>query len=165
MCTQCFHTAEPETLLMGSDRIELAGWLCFAAPGWLYCLWRHSLRAKRCAACGGSALVRQSKAAQARQDAIVAAEFPARICSASGGLTWPRALETPRDRLRHGGLGILLWISLGLGSAVGWAGLAPALSAASAAWVGYEIARVFRLRDPACAAWDESGRQLPIHLM
>ena len=65
LCTDCFETSHPQTLLAGSDRIEMVAWLCFALPGWLYCWWRHRLRIKVCGVCGGSSLVREARVAAA----------------------------------------------------------------------------------------------------
>ena len=65
LCTDCFETSHPQTLLAGSDRIEMVAWLCFALPGWLYCWWRHMLRIKVCGVCGGSSLVREARVAAA----------------------------------------------------------------------------------------------------
>ena len=66
LCTDCFVTAEPDTVLEGSDLLELLGWCCLAAPGLLYCWWRHALRIKVCAFCGSRELVREARAAAAR---------------------------------------------------------------------------------------------------
>ena len=44
LCTECLHLGEPDTVLEGSDRVELLAWCCFALPGLVYCWWRHLCR-------------------------------------------------------------------------------------------------------------------------
>ena len=166
MCTRCFQTAEPETLLVGSDRTELLGWLCFAVPGWLYCAWRHALRQKVCAFCGSGCLIREARAARV---AAPSQPVSARVRSVAGALRWPRALATPRDRLRRGGLGavlsgglLTLWLSAALSQTTAMPAAGQALVAGLLGWMAFETTRVVRLRAPSCAAWDERGRPLPI---
>ena len=55
LCTECRHMGEPDTVLEGSDRVELAGWCLLAVPGLLYCGWRHLNRFKVCPRCGSNA--------------------------------------------------------------------------------------------------------------
>ena len=68
-CTSCLETADPETILDGSDLTEIVSWLCFVIPGWLYCYWRHSVRRKVCRFCGSGSLIREARAAQVRSAA------------------------------------------------------------------------------------------------
>lgn len=181
MCTLCFETAEPETVLEGSDLAEMLSWLCFAVPGWLYCLWRHTLRSKVCPACGGESLIREARARQLR---MVAPSASPRIRSASGSVRWPHALASPRERLLHGGITTALVVSAAFGCS--WTGpgawlnghavwfSAPGTFAVSpftaltvglcAGWLAFEIGRVLRMKAPSCSAWDESGRQLQIEI-
>jgi len=155
MCTLCFETAEPETILAGSDLVEIFGWLCLAAPGWLYCWWRHALRTKACPACGGQSLIREARAAQCR---VAPASNPARIRSGSGGVVWPRALARPRERLLHGGIASALLAATAFGPS-------SAMLAVVASFGVYEIGRVLRTRPAECRAWDHSGRSLRIELV
>ena len=46
LCTDCGTTEHPITVLAGSDRLEMLGWLCLVIPGWLYCALRHLLRSR-----------------------------------------------------------------------------------------------------------------------
>jgi hypothetical protein len=172
MCTQCFETAEPETVLEGSDLAEMLSWLCFAVPGWLYCLWRHALRSKVCPTCGSESLIRESRAAQRRTAARSAAPL---IRSASGPIRWPLAFASPRERLLHGGITTALIGSVGLGCLFTGPGLnAPGMLSADsvtalsvglcAGWLIFEIGRLIRTRAPSCSAWDESGRELQIEV-
>lgn len=181
MCTLCFETAEPETVLEGSDLAEIFSWLCFAVPGWLYCLWRHALRSKVCPACGGGSLIREARAAQLR---VAAPSIPPRIRSASGSFRWPHGLASPRERLLHGGITAALIGSLPLGQF--WVGpgvvligpdclLDPgaiAIGAGTASllglfagWLVFEFGRVMRMRAPSCSAWDETGREFQIEVI
>jgi hypothetical protein len=182
MCTLCFETAEPETVLVGSDLAEIFGWLCFAIPGWLYCLWRHALRAKACMACGGDSLIREARTAQLEAAKRLA---PPRIRSTSGSVRWPRAFASPRDRLLHGGISAALIgsapiVSL-LSAPVGLLGswsvwfTVPGVTVAvgpgivswvvlCAGWLTFEFGRAIRMRTPSCSAWDAAGRELQIEL-
>lgn len=175
MCTLCFETAEPETVLEGSDIAEIFSWLCFAIPGWLYCLWRHTLRSKVCPTCGGESLIREARAAQLR---MAPPSTPPRVRSASGAVRWPHSLASPRDRLLHGGVAAALFGSLALGSLLSGPGtlmigpgtfsIGPStalLWVLSAAWTVFEIGRVIRMRAPSCSAWDESGREFQIEVV
>lgn len=175
MCTLCFETAEPETVLEGSDIAEIFSWLCFALPGWLYCLWRHTLRSKVCPTCGGESLIREARAAQLR---MAVSSIPPRIRSASGAVRWPQSLANPRDRLLHGGVAAALLGSLALGALFsgpstlmigrGTLMIGPGtalLLVLCAAWTVFEIGRVIRMRAPSCSAWDESGREFQIEVV
>jgi hypothetical protein len=161
MCTQCFETAEPETVLEGSDLAEILSWLCFAVPGWLYCLWRHALRSRVCAACGGASLIREARAAQKR---VAEASAPPRVRSASGSVRWPPALARPRERLLHGGIAAAFTASTIVAA---WSS-DPTILVASAGlatgWLVFQIGRIVRTRGPSCSAWDASGRELQIEV-
>ncbi len=169
LCTACNETAEPDTVIEGSDLVEMLGWLCLAFPGWLYCWWRHSVRLKVCAHCGSDSLIREARAAQARR---LRTEPRAvhRVRNAYGPERWPWALATPRGRLRHGGIGVLLvagWVWFGILSAIpqppgGAAGAALSFAALSAIWLIVETVRIVRLQPSSCTAWDASGRALAI---
>lgn len=167
MCTLCFETAEPETVLEGSDLAEIFSWLFFAVPGWLYCLWRHMLRSKVCATCGGTSLIREARAAQLR---AASPTRPPRIRSASGSVRWPEALAHPRDRLVHGGIAAAWIASVPLGAASIQSGGFAAnnvlpLIALGVVWLAFEVGRVLRMRSPSCSAWDDSGREFQIEVV
>ena len=169
LCAACNQTDEPDTLIAGSDLVEMLGWLCLAIPGWLYCCWRHHARLKVCAHCGSDSLIREARAAQVRR-------FPTehrvvqRVRNAHGPDRWPRPLATPRDRLRHGGVGAVFVAGLvffGIASAVPQSpdsavGAALSFATLSAIWLSAETARIVRRRFPNCAAWSASGRRLAI---
>jgi len=169
LCTACNETAEPDTVIEGSDLVEMLGWLCLAVPGWLYCWWRHSVRLKVCAFCGSDCLIREARAAQARRPRTEPRAVQ-RVRNAHGSERWPRALATPRDRLRHGGIGALLVAGLvvcGLSSAVSQSpgsavGASLSFGALSAIWLVVETARIVRRQTSNCAAWDATGRALAV---
>jgi hypothetical protein len=172
VCADCFHVAVPDTILEGSDRVELLAWACFGIPGLLYCWWRHLARIKACPNCGSRELIREARAAALKQAPTAPPSSGPRIWSVSGSLCWPRSLRTPRARIRRGGISLLL--SLGLAA---WllAMLDPvavetplvmayASSLIGLAWLGHQIVQFSRTRSPLlrCRAWDEDGRPLPI---
>jgi len=170
LCTDCFETSRPQTLLVGSDRLEMAGWLCFALPGWLYCAWRHALRIKACGVCGGHSLVREARAAAARDPAAPTAAPPP-VHSLRGPVRWPRSLATPRDRLQAGtpgvlaGSGALLAVLMtAAGSSPTWPFVLSLLGSVTlgAAWLARH-ARLW-LRTRACRAWLPDGREIRIEL-
>ena len=172
LCTDCGLTAQADTLLEGSDALEMLAWCCLALPGLLYCWWRHAMRLKVCPACGGRELVREARAARQRGPAWAPTATGPRVRNAGGPVLWPDGLATPRDRLRHGGVAALL-AGL-LVAAVAAASLGPAEGAAAAAlssagaallgWVGYQGTRLAQLRGSVtgCRAWDQRGRPLRI---
>jgi len=173
MCTDCLRTAEADTLLEGSDTVELFAWCCLALPGLLYCWWRHALRIKVCAFCGGRELVREARAAAARRPAPAPSRFEAPVLSAPGRFDWPDAFAHPRDRLRHGSVIALLAATLvgslapaALDAAVdGTAlGIAHATLLASVAWAAYQALRSAQRRSEFsdCRAWDARGRPIRI---
>jgi hypothetical protein len=173
MCTDCFRTAEADTVLEGSDLLEMLGWCCLAVPGLLYCWWRHALRIKICAFCGGRELVREARAAAERAPRQAPPSDGPRVWSLSGPVCWPRALATPRERLRHGGVvaslvGVFLasaaLSALDLATRDGAVAAAHAIAAVCGAWIAYEAIRVSQMRAtlPGCKAWDQHGRPLRI---
>jgi len=171
LCTECFETSRPLTLLAGSDRLELAGWLCLALPGWLYCAWRHALRTKACARCGGRSLVREARAAAARHGGAPLAPPPP-VHSLGARVRWPQPLATPRQRLKAGMPGVLAALATLLAGVVAAAGpaaawLAAACAGAALALAATWLARQTRLwlRPRACRAWLADGRELEIELV
>ena len=170
LCTGCWRTARPDTRLPGSDRAELLAWCCLLLPGLVYSSWRQAGRTRVCPACGGADLVREARAAGRRVGEAVA--WGGGRLRGARDLAWPRVLGTPRQRLRHGGVGALLLAALaaerllpGLATADSSAAVLPA--AALAAWVLHLGLRVQRLRGSAaaCEAFDEDGRPLPIEAL
>ena len=175
-CTSCARTAEPDTVLDGSDLVELLGWCVFAVPGWLYCVWRHVGRRKACAFCGSGELIREARATRRRMAPQAPSSHGPRVLGETGPASWPRGLATPRERLRHGGVGAALVVALLLSWALAATSLAAARSAAGAnaaltllcaSWMLHQIARVRRLRRelPGCRAWDGRGRPVSIELL
>ena len=173
MCTDCFRTAEADTVLEGSDRVEMLGWCCMVIPGLLYCWWRHALRIKVCAFCGGRELVREARAAAERAPRQAPPFGGPGVRNLSGPVLWPRALATPRERLRHGGvvaslvgafLGSAALAALGLAARDGAVAAASAIAVVCAAWLAYQVVRVSQMRAtlPGCKAWDQHGRPLRI---
>lgn len=171
LCTSCWRTARPDTRIGGSDRVELLAWACLAVPGLLYCAWRYVNRAKVCAACGSGALVREARAAQRRD--------PALLCWGGGRLVaasqlgWPRILRTPTARIAHGSFGVLVFGVLlvertlaGL-AGTGWATspwLPGALCAVWLLWQGSEFLQA-RAQSAGLEAFDENGRPLQIEAL
>jgi hypothetical protein len=152
----------------------MLGWLCFGLPGWLYCCWRHALRIKVCASCGGGALVREARAAAAQRPPQLPGRT--RIGNLAGPVRWPAALRTPRERLRHGCIAVALWAavvstwalgSAGILPAVALAAARPAVALAGAAWLALETVRAIRVHASvsACRAWDHRGRPLHVEVL
>jgi len=173
MCTDCFRTAEADTVLEGSDLVEMLAWCCFAIPGLLYCWWRHALRIKVCPFCGGGELIREARAAAERVPRQAPPAAGPRVCNLSGPVRWPRALAVPRDRLRHGGVVASLVGAFSMSAALpvldlavsdGAVPAASAIAAVCGAWIAYQGVRVsqMRARLPGCKAWDRYGRPLRI---
>lgn len=171
LCTDCFETSEPQTLLPGSDRLELAAWLCLALPGWLYCAWRHALRIKACGVCGGFALVREARASAGAARVVP----PARIRSLRGPLRWPAPFATPRERLYAGAPGALAALTaLPAGVLAGahaapipvWGSLACLAGGLTLAWLLRSVPPWLHLRarSRACRAWLPDGREIHIEL-
>ena len=173
MCTDCLRTAEADTLLEGSDTIELLAWCCLALPGLLYCWWRHALRIKICSFCGGRELVREARAAAERRPHPAPSGWQAPVRSAPARFDWPEAFANPRDRLRHGSVIALLAGTLiaslvpaaldptGYGSSLA---IAHATVAASVVWGAYQGIRLVQRNSDlsGCRAWDERGRSIRI---
>jgi hypothetical protein len=176
MCTDCYRTSIPATVLQGSDVVEMLGWLCFGAPGLVYCWWRHSVRIKVCTDCGSGNLIREARAASQRRPAVAPSSGGESIRNRRGLVRWPRALRAPRDRMRIGATTLLLlalpfasWGVMQIGA------MEPEPSAASvggasllgALWLGREILSLWRRGAwlDACRAWDPSGRPLRIEIL
>jgi hypothetical protein len=172
LCTDCFETSHPQTLLDGSDRLEMLGWLCLFLPGWLYCAWRHALRTKACGVCGGTGLVRESRAAAARCVPLAGRGAQGRVRNLHGPVRWTRPFTTPRERLTAGAPGALAALFAALlaaadlpqpvasgGSALSGAALAAIwLGCGTRLWLGAQ-------RGPgACRAWTPDGREIHIEL-
>jgi len=173
MCTDCFRTAEANTLLEGSDLVEMLAWCCFALPGLLYCWWRHALRIKVCPFCGSRELVREARAAAERSPRQAPPSGGPRVENLAGPVRWPRALATPRERLRHGGvvaslvgafLASAALSALGLAAPDGAVAAAYAIAVVCAGWITFQVVRVSQMRAtlPGCKAWDHTGRPLRI---
>jgi hypothetical protein len=172
LCTDCLHLGEPDTLLDGSDRVEMLAWACLALPGLIYCWWRHLGRRKLCSLCGGDSLMRESRAAASRRMPSRDPFGSSRILASGRALPWPDALGSPRGRLRSGGLAacasafaLVAWLigTLDPSSqhAREAAGLAWLVCASWLAWQTHHMTRA-RTRWLGCEACDESGRRLPI---
>ena len=158
-CTDCRATGPADTLLDGSDWVEMASWLLGGLPGWLYCAWRHQLRIKVCSVCGSGALMRESRAQALLYPPQVPPSSGAPIANRSGPSRWPRGLREPRQRLRCGGVWLAAW-------ALAAAGLPAAGALLGAALLCREIARELRRHfgPGRCRAWDAQGRPLQIEL-
>lgn len=176
LCTDCETTARPDTRLPGSDLGEMLGWLCFALPGWLYCLWRHALRVKVCPVCAGRELVREARARAEREASATPSPLaPPRVENLRGPVRWPHPWRLPRQRLRRGApLVLLCWAwgalelaRLGLAEPATPPAAAPLLAALAALWVLCEARRFRRARTrrEACRAWDTRGRPLSVELV
>lgn len=178
LCTDCGALAHPDTLLEGSDAVEMLGWLCFGIPGWLYCWWRHWLRIKVCPECGSQALVREARASAATRVSWESPDEPStlRVANLAGPVRWPGALRSPRQRLRRGSLAVLFWLGVactwglavsGLLPAVAGMALTPTLALVGGSWLARETCRIARMHDSlqACRAWDARGRPLRIEVI
>lgn len=172
LCMDCGETAHPDSLIAGSDRLEMLLWLCFALPGWLYSGWRHLTRTKACSACGGRELMRECHAAASRRPPE-APRVPYAAIRVAGGALWPRELACPRRRLELGAPGALLWLVLlvawsavGLGAAP-WFGALPISTVLCALWLVVHALRVVQLKGAVsrCRAWDAEGRPLRIEMV
>jgi hypothetical protein len=176
LCTDCYRTSVPATVLEGSDLVEMLAWLCFGVPGLVYCWWRHCVRIKVCADCGSENLVREARAASRRLPSVAPSFGGASIRDRRGLVRWPRGLRAPRDRMRIGATALLLlalpfasWGVAQLGAiesepsaaSVGGASLLGAL------WLGREILSLWRRAAwfGACRAWDGSGRPRRIEIL
>ncbi len=173
LCLRCAHLAEPDTVLEGSDRIELVAWSAGVLPGALYCAWRHLCRAKRCEACGSGELIRESRAmSQRRLETAPRAAGPRIRPERGQAFPWPPALRTPRGRLLRGGpaatvMGFawaLVLLTLGGSLRPGTLELAGALAFGAVLWCVWQLQPMAWQSDPfeACAAWDPQGREIHI---
>ena len=156
VCADCGATAVADTRLDGHDDVEAVAWMLGGFPGWLYCAWRHALRSKLCGRCGGDALLRETRAAAARAGHFSA---DARIHSEGYWVRWPRRLGDPASRLRRSAP----WL-------VGWSLMAAGAFAAGGALLlgvaAFEARQALKDRgvERDCAAWDATGRVLPIEI-
>ncbi len=100
-CTDCGESGVPDTLIEGSDRLELLGWLCGLVPGALYCWYRHATRLKICSRCGGTNIIREARAGRPRGEA---AHTPRTHYTEAPSALLGRRSE-PRARLRLAGRG------------------------------------------------------------
>jgi hypothetical protein len=173
LCTDCFRVAVPDTVLEGSDLVELLAWAGLGVPGFLYCWWRHLARIKVCPHCSSPELVREARVTALRRPSDALPAGDTRIRSLSGSVRWPLALRTPRARLRAGGVAVLLlslaliaWLLAALEIAVPGAAqeIMRGSSLLGLACLAHQIVRVSRMRAalPGYQAWDEQGRPLRI---
>jgi len=172
VCADCFHVAVPDTVLEGSDLVELLAWACFGIPGLLYCWWRHLARIKVCPNCGSLELIREARAAALAREPTAPPSSGPRIRSLSGSLCWPRSLRTPRARLWSGGISLILCLGLAgcplamldLAASQTLLVMAYASSLLGLAWLTHQIVQLPRTRSALlrCRAWDEEGR--PLHI-
>ena len=158
-CADCRATGPADTLLEGSDWIEMASWLLGGLPGWLYCAWRHQLRIKVCGACGSGALMRESRAQARLHPPQAPLSSGISVANRSGPSRWPRGLREPRQRLRQGVIWLVAWI-------LTLAGLPAIGGLVAAAFLGREGTRELQRRfgPGRCRAWDAQGRPLHIEM-
>jgi hypothetical protein len=168
--------AVPDTVLEGSDLVELLAWACLGIPGLLYCWWRHSTRIKVCSHCGSPELMRETRAMALRHPPDALPTSGPHIRNLSGRERWPRPLRPPRTRLWTGGVGAL-FVSVALAAwllaALDFAERDTARTIVQAslllgfAWLVHQIVRVSRVGAilRGCRAWDERGRLLRIELI
>ena len=57
VCTACGSVGRPVRVTQGSFLIELALWLFFLLPGFIYSIWRLTSKHDACPKCGGKQLV------------------------------------------------------------------------------------------------------------
>jgi hypothetical protein len=159
-CADCGATGVARTQWPGSDRLERIGWLLGALPGWIYCAYRHALRAKVCTGCGGANLSRETRASAERHAALAAAG-PAALVFESGAdpTGWPAHVRDARARLRRAPAWAAAWWLATASTA------APATALLALALIAPDLAQWRRRRSAArCEAWDASGRALRIEL-
>ena len=173
LCTECLELGEPDTVLEGSDRIELAAWCLLALPGLFYCAWRHATRFKVCSRCGSDALMRECRAAVARRQPEARRAGGSRVRSLSSlAIAWPRPFDSTRLRLRCGAIAALFVLLAGCSGLMGVLDLAPPLQASQAAlasgllcalWLFHQLQHSrLRCGGAICGAWDADGRALRI---
>ena len=95
LCTACGRTEAPDTLVGGSDLLELIAWCLFLLPGLLYCYWREATRRKVCPRCGSLDLLRE---ARARRDRGAPGGARGRLVYAARPIPW---MGLPARRLRR----------------------------------------------------------------
>ena len=158
-CADCRATGQADTLLEGSDWVEMASWMLGGLPGWLYCAWRHQLRVKVCGVCGSEALMRESRAQARLAPPQAPLSSGSRVANCSGPSRWPRGLREQRRRLRQGVIWLVAWILIAVGL--------PLIGAlVVTAFLGREITRELQWRSGPgrCRAWDVNGRPLRIEM-
>jgi len=52
VCSNCHWKGQPSRVTPGSFLMEVALWLCFVIPGFLYSMWRITSRHDACPKCG-----------------------------------------------------------------------------------------------------------------
>ena len=161
----CLHLGVPDVRIEGSDLAELLAWSCFALPGLLYAAWRHADRYRVCTECRSARLVYEPRAAARRRPLGADGPDGPRILTEPSRVVWPRALRTPGQRVRRGGVAASLLgrvLATQLFDAPPQLSLASALAGASG--LGFQLREISRTRRalPACAAWDQNGRPLRI---
>jgi hypothetical protein len=164
----------PETVLPGSDFVELVSWCCFGLPGLVYCALRHLNRYKACVRCGSVALMREARASAARRLPDAPPLSGPRVRNVAGPVSWPPSLATPRVRLRKGAGGAILLsfalaaFGLGLVDLVSPRLAFGVMLGATGATLLWLSRRILELAcRPArslerCQAWDDEGRTLRI---
>jgi len=95
MCTDCFRTAEADTVLEGSDLAEIVAWCFFAVPGLLYCWWRHALRIKVCPFCGSD----ETTPLATFGSLLMTSQYYCRSCKTT--FEWVRREQEPRQPRAH----------------------------------------------------------------
>ncbi len=104
LCTACGRTDSPDTLVAGSDLLELVLWGLLLVPGLLYCGWRHLHRRRVCSHCGGAALLRESRASRHRTlegypgEGLRSSGARGQLVYAARHIPW---MATPSERFRR----------------------------------------------------------------
>ncbi len=57
LCTNCGYMGKAKTITRGSLGIEIALWLLFLFPGFIYTLWRFTSKFKGCSKCNKDSLI------------------------------------------------------------------------------------------------------------
>jgi hypothetical protein len=60
VCTACGHVGGGKTITKGHFALEVALWLCFLVPGFIYSVWRHTSRYEACPVCANPSLLPRS---------------------------------------------------------------------------------------------------------
>ena len=98
LCTACGRTEAPDTLIGGSDLLELIAWCLFLLPGLVYCYWRNATRRKVCPRCGSLDLMREARASRERGAGGAPAGARGRSVYAARPIAW---MGLPAQRLRR----------------------------------------------------------------